>query len=214
MPFQPPLELLQNSAGILPSEMNTDSLLSEIVRHVKELFALYNRPYLLYHNLDHTRKVVQHAEEIADHYKLDDRSRFVLLAAAWFHDTGQLMGDMAVHEETGVQLMKDFLSPKHIDQKIMNDISLCIMATKMPVAPSTLLEKIICDADTYHLGTKDFQQLDELVWRELELRLNKRVDNQSWRSLDFLETHQFYTTYCRQLLSEGKDRNIAWLKGL
>ena len=43
----------------------------------------------------------------------------------------------------------------------------------MPAVPSTLVEQIICDADTYHLGTEDFLHLDKLVWQELELIFNQ-----------------------------------------
>ncbi|MEO7982878.1 MAG: HD domain-containing protein [Bacteroidota bacterium] len=194
--------------------MNTDTIEAEIVIHVKGLFNSYNRPYLLYHNLTHSINVVRHAREIAEQYKLDRHSLFVVLSAAWFHDTGQLTGDMAVHEETSVQFMKEFFSRKPVDQKIIDEIAGCIMATKMPVKPASLTEEILCDADTYHLGTENFQQLDKLVWKELELRLNNTINNQAERSLAFLEDHQFFTVYCLQLLSAGKKKNIDRLKNI
>ncbi|MEP7373665.1 MAG: HD domain-containing protein [Chitinophagaceae bacterium] len=192
--------------------MQTNSLLSEIVTYVESLFRIYNKPYLLYHNLYHTRQVVRHAEEIASHYELENNSFFEVVAAAWFHDTGQLTGEPGGHEERGVQIMKEFLAGKNSDEKIITGISLCIMATKMTATASTLTEQIICDADTYHLGTKDFLRLDKLVWEEMEQRLNKPISNKIQRSLVFLEKHQFFTLYCRQLLSAGKDRNISQLK--
>jgi hypothetical protein len=153
--------------------------------------------------------VVQHANEIAKHYEMDDNSRFVLLAAAWFQDTGYLVGDALGHEEKGAELMKRFLSTKYINQNIIEDISRCIMATRIPSQPETLLEKIICDADTYHLGTKDFQTTNALVWREVELTRHTTVGNQAGQALRFLEAHRFYTTYCLEALSEGKNKNIA-----
>ena len=192
--------------------MQTNSLLSEIAKYTEEFFRINNKPYLLYHNIDHTRRVVQHAAEISIYYKLAENSIFTILAAAWFHDTGYLLGDPVGHEERGVQLMKEFLTGKGVDEKIINDISLCIMATKLPPAPSSLLEEIICDADTYHLGTRDFLHLDKLLWQEMEHRFNKPVDNKELKSLHFLERHQFFTSYCQELLSTGKDRNISQLK--
>ena len=192
--------------------MQTNSLLSEIGRYVESLFHIYNKPYLLYHNLDHRLQVVRHTEEIAGHYPLDANSLFSVVAAAWFHDTGHLKGEPEGHEERSVQIMKGYLSGKGISEEIITEISLCILATKMPVVASTLLEQIICDADTYHLGTEDFLHLDKLVWQELELRLNKAVNSKVQRSLLLLENHHFFTRYCQQLLSAGKDRNIAQLK--
>jgi predicted metal-dependent HD superfamily phosphohydrolase len=203
-----------NDDGSFPIEISTEILLSEIAHHVEELFAANKYPYLLYHNLDHTRLVVQHAREIAKHYLLDIRLVFIVLAASWFHDTGHLLGNTEEHEETSVRIMKEYLTTKSVDEKTMNEISLCIRATKMPPVPSTLLEQIICDADTFHTGTNDFPHLNNLVWQEMEQRLNKPVSDKVRRSLLFLKNHRFFTSYCQQLLSTGKDRNILQLKTL
>ena len=205
---------VQNADGSFPVEISTEILLSEIACHVEGLFEANKYPYLVYHNLDHTRLVVQHAMEIAKHYPLDNRSVFILLAAAWFHDTGHLAGNIEDHEETSVQIMKEFLTTKSVDEKTVNEISVCIRATKMPPVPSTLLEQIICDADTFHIGTEDFPHFNKLVWLEMEQRLNRPISNKVRQSLLFLKNHRFFTSYCQQLLSKGKDRNILQLKPL
>jgi HD superfamily phosphodiesterase len=83
--------------------MQTNSLLSEIGSYVERLFRICNKPYLLYHNLDHTLQVVQHTKEIAGHYPLDANSLFSVVAAAWFHDTGHLTGESEGHEERSVR---------------------------------------------------------------------------------------------------------------
>jgi HD superfamily phosphodiesterase len=194
--------------------MDTNLLLLDIAGYIQELFRSCYRPYLVYHNFDHTRNVVLHAREIGTYYKLSERSLFVLQAAAWFHDTGQLSGEVTVHEETGVQFMKDFLSARATDKILQDEIAGVIMATKMPVSPASLLEEIICDADTWHLGTKDFRQLDAMVWHELELRFNKPVENQVKRSLDFLLAHRFYTPYCKEVLTPEKNKNIQLLRDI
>ena len=109
------------------------------------------------------------------------------MAAAWFHDTGHLNGAPEGHEERSVQIMKEFLATKGIEEKIITEISICIRGTKMPAVATTLVEQIICDADTYHLGTKDFLHFDKLVWQEMELRLKRSIHNKVQRSLLFLE---------------------------
>lgn len=192
--------------------MLTDSLITRSAEFVKALFNSYDCPYLLYHNLLHTRRVVAHSEEIGSYYKIDSRSHQVLVTAAWFHDTGQLTGDVAVHEERSVKFMEDFFADQPFDPGLKAEIAKCIMATKMPVVPHSELEKIICDADTYHLGTGDFLALDEIVWKEFELRHHKTVENKIQKSIAFLEEHQFYTGYCQEHLTYGKNKNIAALK--
>jgi predicted metal-dependent HD superfamily phosphohydrolase len=184
---------------------------TEMVMYVKRLFETLTEPYLVYHNIQHTQQVVQRAREMATHYTLSETENFILMAAAWFHDTGQLLGEITDHEQISVDLMKIYFTNRPIGLEIQNDIAQCIMATKYPVHPVTLLEKIICDADTYHLGTPDFLYLDNLVWQELELRTHSPIDNKINRSLYFLQTHQFYTDYCQRLLTAGKEQNIAFL---
>jgi len=192
--------------------MDTRPLLNDIKVYVEELFREHQQPWLLYHNLAHTQQVVQHAEVIAARYLLNDRKHFIVVAAAWFHDTGHLLGELALHEETGARLMQEFLASKNIDQPTLRDITKCILATKMPVHPVSVEEQILCDADTWHLGTEDFWIKDELVWLEMESRLHKHFDNRVALSLHFMEAHTFYTPYCKQLLNEGKRQNIKQLK--
>ena len=67
-------------------------------------------------------------------------------------------------------------------------------------------------ADTYHLGTPDFEHLDALLWQERKLYTNTQIDNHFKQSLHFLLSHLYFTDYCRNLLTEGKEKNIALLK--
>lgn len=188
--------------------MQYSLLLKDIEAHVRELFEKYAHPYLLYHNLAHTISVVHHTHEIAEYYLYDTHHHFIVTAAAWFHDTGHLLTGMEGHEQKSVELMKVFLAPKNISDEIIQEISWCIMATRMPVKPFTLSEKIICDADTYHLGTEAFELQNNLVKLELEARTGNPVSNWHAASLAFIQSHRYYTSYCQQLLTEGKERNI------
>jgi HD superfamily phosphodiesterase len=192
--------------------MEKKILLAAIKTHVEILFTAHAQPYLLYHNFDHTQQAVEYAEVIAAHYSLKEDLLLILLAAAWFHDTGHLLSDIEKHEEKGVWIMRAFLSSRLVDERTRVEIGRCIMATKIPVQPFTLIEQILCDADTYHLGTPDFRTRDAAVWKEKELRQGKKFDNKMQHSLAFLQAHTFYTDYCRQLLAEGKAANIAQLE--
>jgi HD superfamily phosphodiesterase len=192
--------------------MEMGNQLERIRDYIEYLFQHTPHPHLLYHNLGHTQAVVSHVEELAVHYKLSESDRFIVLAAAWFHDTGHLLGQLKEHEAAGVQLMEVILPGFGLDKVQLDFIAACIMSTSMAASPTTLNEQILCDADTYHLGTTEFLQTDALVWKELELRLNKKIDQQTLRSLQFLQGHRFYTDYCQQLLAVGKEKNILLLK--
>jgi hypothetical protein len=88
------------------------------------------------------------------------------------------------------------------------------MATRAPRSPATLLEEIVCDADTYHFGTKEFKETNKLVLKELELKNGGRLDRQrAYRdAIEMLEEHTFFTSYCKDLLEEPKQKNIKKLK--
>ena len=191
--------------------MELSKKLKEMEKVVEELFLVNDKPYLLYHNINHTRNVVKRVQEIAAIYALNEEDLFVLQAAAWFHDTGHLFSNMAQHEEMGVQIMRIYLGDQ-LEEQMLTNIGNCILATNIKVNPVSLIEKILCDADTYHFGTPEFHITDPLVWREMEKRLEKTIVRKDEKSLHLLELHTFYTHYCVTLLNKGKQDNIEWLK--
>jgi predicted metal-dependent HD superfamily phosphohydrolase len=189
-----------------------EKVLNRVKTFVTELFSQRNLSFLVYHNLRHTETVVDRANEITSHLTIDDHERFCLISAAWFHDTGHLFNELAEHEKTGTDLMASFLKSFFIEEDIIGKTSNCIMATKIPSNPKTMIEKILCDADTYHFGTKEFRITDPKIYEEMEARLRIRIDDKINKSIRLLESHQFFTDYCQDLLNKGKQENIAFLK--
>lgn len=108
--------------------------------------------------------------------------------------------------------MRAFMTGKNCDNKITDQISDIIMATRIPSRPVHLLEAILCDADTWHLGTTEFFRTDEQVRQEMLYREEKSISDWNSHTLQFMITHQFFTTYCKQKLNEGKLTNIAILR--
>ena len=180
---------------------------------VKDLYDQYATKELLFHNYKHTQNVVERSQEIAATFDLSENEQFIVYLAAWFHDAGHLLVDPAKHEIKSVELMKTFLMKYSIDEETIRQISDCILATRMPRNPQNLLQKIICDADTYHLGTKDFKATNKQLRKEYELK-NIPEPAGGWRkgSLDFLLAHEYYTDYCKNLLTPGKMENIERLR--
>jgi predicted metal-dependent HD superfamily phosphohydrolase len=205
--------------------MNLAAKEKDIAAMVTKIYESPNVIHFPYHNLAHTVSVVTHSKEIANYYQMNETDQFILAVSAWFHDIGHLYGEMAGHEERGVGIMKEFLqrdfggdagsgfgSDDGGDFRDMTDaISRCILATKFPSRPATLSEEIICDADTYHLGTPMFRQTDVLVEQEVKIRIGKSFPDWHRKTLQFLRQHTFFTKYCRDLLEKGKQENIAWL---
>lgn len=184
----------------------------QLAGHVAGLFAEHAGSTLLYHNLAHTRLVATRALQIAAFYRLGAPEHFILFAAAWFHDTGQLFSGPEGHELKSVAIMEEFMECLSLPAEEIEEIRSCILATRIPHAPENLIQVIICDADTYNLGTIEFPTTDALLKEELQLRgLDVR---QGWdeATLDFLMGHRFFTSYCREKLNMGKQRNIDLLR--
>lgn len=180
---------------------------------VTGLFEEMQTPDLVYHNLQHTKRVVKHTLEIAAHYHISEREMFILIAAAWFHDTGYLYVEPDKHEITSCQVLRKFMKDFTEDDTLLEEINACIMATKSPRNPKNLLQEIICDADTYHFGTKKFAESSKKVREELKQRYGE-ADPVKFRhdTIQILKDHVYYTTYCKDHLNEGKKKNLKRLE--
>jgi predicted metal-dependent HD superfamily phosphohydrolase len=102
----------------------------------------------------HTQDVVEATKQIAHHYRLNEHDYFLVVTAAWFHDLGYYSGETTDHETQSVAIAAEFLRSNSVNTKTITEIGGCIMATRMPQLPVTLLQKIVCDADLFNLGTR------------------------------------------------------------
>jgi len=184
-------------------------IIKQAEEKVTELYSSVTQDNLLYHSIDHTRLVAERANEIAAHYELSEKDIIVLNIAAWFHDTGHLYTDPSTHEQKSIELMKAWLADKEEYASLADEIEKVIAATKLSVAPESLVEKIIKDADTYHFGTEEFKKMNKLMKKEMALRnLGGMVRDWRANTLGLLQSHQFYTSFGKDMLNEGKQRNI------
>lgn len=193
--------------------MEHNKIYKKIEEYVTGLFDQMHSPSLVFHNLEHTEDVVKRTQEIAGHYKVSENEMLILFTSAWFHDTGHLFTEPKKHEVMSCEIMKKFMKDFIEDEKTIQAIEGCIMATKMPRNPTTLLEQIICDADTYHLGTKEFKETNKRAFEEDKLRSHQTdIIKFDEGTIKMLEEHQFYTSYCRELLDKRKKKNLRKLK--
>ena len=181
--------------------------------YVTALFEKMHNPNLVYHDLEHTKNVVQRTDEIAAQYNLNEKELTILIVAAWFHDTGHLFTDASKHEEKSADIMKAFMTENDNDPELIEEIDGCILSTKLPRHPQNLLQEIICDADTYHFGTKEFKESNKKVFEEHLLRVGP-ISKKEWnkKTIELLERHKYFTSYCRSLLEEKKQSNMKKLK--
>jgi predicted metal-dependent HD superfamily phosphohydrolase len=193
---------------------NSSLLLKDAQATVSDLILTKVSKTVRFHTLQHTQEVVAASELIAGTYQLPEDDRLALFLAAWFHDTGYSSGRAKDHETGSIQLATDFLNAHGISEDLKSKIIGCINATRIPQSPMTTIERIICDADLFHLGTDDFKEKNRLLREELLEFGGEEYSKKEWRksNIEFLEKHQYFTNYGKEKLQPVKEKNIAELK--
>lgn len=186
----------------------------QVREYLGTFFGQHNDDRFVYHNREHTERVVAAAREIGAYYQLSERDLFVVTTAAWFHDIGYFL-EPGNHEQRGSDEAARFLESISADKDVIDDVRGCILATQMPQKPQGLLQQIVCDADLFHLGTSHFSERNKLMRRECEALKKCPEDKNSWRkgTIRLLESHQYHTDYARNLLTKRKMENLDKLKG-
>ena len=185
-------------------------ILSEARIFVSDLLSQKLNTCFVFHDLRHTKDVANAVKTISRYCKLRQDDYFVLLISAWFHDTGFVDGKILNHENKSREIAEQFLNHK-VSRRIIFKVASCINATRLPQTPHNLAERILCDADLFHLGTSYFDQRTKLLKQETELYFNKKIPDKDWikANTDFLSRHKYFTKYAKKKLQPKKDK---WLK--
>jgi len=193
--------------------MEPKQVLAAVRAHVEAYFETHHKRDLAYHNLKHTKSVVEAATRIAENYMLNEDDLFVITSAAWFHDTGYLTVQDN-HESRSAELAEEFLTGLEMDEALIQNVSECIMATRMPQKPKNLLQEILCDADLFHLGSYDFSDKSKRLRKELEAVGHIKIDKRQWRqmNIELLENQRYFTDYAQLLLNDRKETNLLQLR--
>lgn len=193
--------------------MDRNEIVKNVEVYVRGLYRAHSKPEFVYHSLDHVERVVKAARQIADHYRLEKEDASAVLIASWFHDMGYLF-DSNEHEEKSAEMATFFLKQENVKESLIKRVEECILATKIFKRSPSLIARIVSDADLFHLGTPDFWESNLRMKQEMELRFGKEITEMRWHkgALILLRRHRFETDYCKNLLEEGKERNIDLLR--
>lgn len=165
--------------------------------------------YLTYHNVAHTQRVIDIADQLGHAEGLSEEEQTLLKTAALFHDAGFLQNHEE-HEELSCRLAAKHLPEFGYNPGQIDRILQMIRTTKLPQSATEKLSCILCDADLYYLGDEDYTHQANLLFEEFrKLRKIKTAADWQLRQAEFLSTHQFFTTAARQQQEPGKQENLA-----
>lgn len=186
------------------------TLLNEAEEFVSKLFKDKLSTLFTYHNFNHTLGVVAAVNQITEAENINLLDKEILLIAAWFHDTGYIQG-CTNHEDSSINIVSTFLKDKEKSSDYIAKVCSLINATRYGYEPQTLFEKIIKDADYFHLGSEEYLSSCEslrIEWKNLD---QKCFSDNDWvvENSDFLiNRHRFYTDFALQHWQSIKEKNI------
>lgn len=197
------------------NELFSSALEQDTQKFVLRLFKEKLPNTYLYHNYNHTVRVVKSTKEIAQNSEIIVKQEEALVLAAWLHDTGYTK-QREGHEEISVQIARDYLEEQKVDKETIKLVENLILSTKMDRVPKTDLERIIKDADSSHFAKDYFSETSEFLRQEFKLTDVAEYSVSEWRDKNvemFTKKHHFYTDYAAQHWKLQKDTNlIAILK--
>ncbi|MEP7252632.1 MAG: YitT family protein [Ginsengibacter sp.] len=168
--------------------------------------------YLTYHDVTHTKDVIEHVTELATTEGVEEPDLTMLKTAALFHECGMLETYKG-HEDISCKMAKKWLPDFEYTNDEIEKICSLIMATKMPQAPVNLLQQIICDADLYYLGTDSYVTKANKLYKELhEAGIIK--DRARWQTIEveFLQSQHYFTESANKKLNTRLKQNVQGLK--
>jgi predicted metal-dependent HD superfamily phosphohydrolase len=195
------------------TKTTTTSIVSEAEDFVKAIFAENLTGDHRYHNLPHTLAVRKACLAIGKRLEISKENKEVLELACLFHDTG-FVETYEGHEAASHRIASEFLEQRNYPEARKEKVLDCIDVTFPPNQPTTLLEKIIRDADLASLGSASYPEQLAALRHEWEVFLGQTFPESDWFRLnrDFMERTRYYTTPAEEMWGANKLSNEKYLK--
>ncbi|QHS57542.1 DUF2179 domain-containing protein [Mucilaginibacter sp. 14171R-50] len=165
-----------------------------------------------YHNTDHTLDVYHSANAIAAQEGIGEADTKILLISALYHDCGYIQ-QIHEHEQASCNIARHALPQFGYNADDIEKICTLIMATQLPQQPTTLLEKIICDADLDYLGREDFISTGSRLFSEMQaFGIINNAEEWDKMQVRFLQGHHYFTSTSVNNREPKKHENLRTLQ--
>jgi len=187
------------------------NIIHKAENHVFGLFKDKLSPDYIYHNFNHTLRVVKNVQDIAKAEGISDEHSEPMILAAWFHDSAYIDGPLN-HEERSSIMAVDFLLANGYPIDKTELVASLIKITKLGTEPRTKEEKIMRDSDCSHFADGNYCNLSQLLREEWRLTQGKVFTDLEWGLINrnvLVHEHRFYSDYGKEKLQPLKEVNIA-----
>ncbi|MBL4593035.1 MAG: HD domain-containing protein [Flavobacteriales bacterium] len=171
-------------------------------------------PNLYYHGIHHTMDVYEVSIKIAELENLDQDEKLIINTAALYHDAG-FVYQYEHNEVLAVKMINEILPAFGYNDKQIITIGDVILTTRLKSHPTTLLEKIMSDADYDYLGRNDVNKIADTLYNELK-EFGYEFTEKEWNDMQirFLKKHQYHTLSSLKLRRPKKLEYYEYLKSL
>lgn len=187
-------------------KINTE-LLRETALFVKQYLNENLTDKCSFHNYDHTENIVRYCDAIGMSMDLGKQDLMTLHLAAWFQETG-FCSHPQNHEEVSASIARDFFTEKGLDEETINSIAECILSTRKPQQPVSLIAQVLCDANMYYMADKNYLYKIEKLRLELAELFNTTFTDEEWllENINKLNNHFYFTSSARKLFDKDKEK--------
>lgn len=173
-------------------------------------------PDYIYHNFNHTLRVVNNVRIIAKAEQAREEEIEMLTLAAWFHDAGYIEGPLNHEQRSGVMAI-EFLTANGYPQDKAERVASLIGVTKIGANPECRDEMIMRDADCSHFSDENYCDLSQLLREEWKITQGKEFSDLEWALINrnvLIHEHRFYSDYAKEKMQPLKEANIARLQNI
>ncbi|WP_313111352.1 Pycsar system effector family protein [Aequorivita sediminis] len=171
-----------------------EDIIEKAEQFVSHLFETRLSAVNFYHDIHHTRRVVDDISQLAEWEGCSEEEIKILKLAAWFHDTGFVEVDKG-HEQVSVKIVQEFLSANQVSKDVIDLVTDLILVSIKDLKPKTKLQKLIKDADCSHVAAENYFEVSNLLRKENALKLDTSFTDLEWLegNKEFFEWHKFYS---------------------
>ncbi len=183
------------------------SIIDSAAEFVTDLLVTRLPEQYVFHTVDRTNEIVQACQEIGEAVGLKQADLQTVVLAAWFLHAG------LVESEPGrsVKIATEFLGSKNYPAESIKKVVNCIQDVVPVQNPQSLLDEVLCDAESLHLAKKKYFSKSELLRVEQEKVSGKPLADIEWMEyrVQALNTKPFHTAYAREEYGKRRSDNLV-----
>lgn len=192
-----------------------EKLLEKTEKYITHLLSERMNNDFLFHNLIHTRKIVEKAKDLLEAEQTAEVQKDEVLVATWFLFSG-FANDYENHIAESCSLAENYLGGNNWDEDKIKKIRTMIEVAWNDDTPTNKQQEIIKDARTSFYAAEDFEELLGLLRMEMESLNQDPPEIQEWRK-QFIEVmrtqHRYYTDHAKENWQSQKEANVLDLIG-